>query len=278
MNYYTYAYLDPRVTGIWTTSNFTFLFEPFYVGKGTGKRMYSHLKSKSKHHKTHRIADIRRDGYEPLVIQISSNVSELGALNEEHLFITELGTRADIPGICRGPLTNLKTDGAIQTYSLESRRLMSVIASTRVRAPHSQETKDKMKAAHARMTQEQREAKALKMSNKLKGKKKTPEQCERLSKLHKGKIISQEHRDKISKALTGHSTSTAVRAMISKRQQKTWTLLVENTNDTFNVIDLRGWCKTHAINYNTLHGTMKRDKFHKGYKILEREGGTHYLG
>ena len=44
--YYVYIYLDPRKPGKYYYPNMDvcFLFEPFYVGKGKNKQMYSHLK------------------------------------------------------------------------------------------------------------------------------------------------------------------------------------------------------------------------------------------
>ena len=44
--YYVYIYLDPRKPGQFQYSglNMCFLYEPFYIGKGSDKQMYSHLK------------------------------------------------------------------------------------------------------------------------------------------------------------------------------------------------------------------------------------------
>ena len=42
--FYTYIYLDPRKKGQYSYDiNMSFLYEPFYVGKGCGYRMNNHL-------------------------------------------------------------------------------------------------------------------------------------------------------------------------------------------------------------------------------------------
>lgn len=44
-NHYLYIYLDPRKPGKFTYSKqVSFLFEPIYVGKGTGDRYLAHIK------------------------------------------------------------------------------------------------------------------------------------------------------------------------------------------------------------------------------------------
>jgi hypothetical protein len=44
--YYVYIYLDPRKKGFYKYGKLNFQFQPFYIGKGNGNRMYDHLKLK----------------------------------------------------------------------------------------------------------------------------------------------------------------------------------------------------------------------------------------
>ncbi|MHB0857891.1 MAG: hypothetical protein ACYC5M_10005 [Anaerolineae bacterium] len=52
---YVYVYIDPRD------------HEPFYVGKGKGERMYTHLKDPSESAKAARIAGIQAEGLNPQI-------------------------------------------------------------------------------------------------------------------------------------------------------------------------------------------------------------------
>ena len=44
MDFYVYVYLDPRKPGSFNYGKLEFDFEPIYIGKGHGERMYNHLK------------------------------------------------------------------------------------------------------------------------------------------------------------------------------------------------------------------------------------------
>ena len=106
--YYNYIYLDPRKPGKYTYKNFSFLYEPFYVGKGINFRAYN----KGGH--IHNIAVVRKlnklikEGYimNFIVIKIIENITSYFALKRETKLIRMIG-RKDLN---KGPLLNL-TDG-----------------------------------------------------------------------------------------------------------------------------------------------------------------------
>lgn len=93
--------------------------------------------------------------------------------------------------------------------------------------------KDELLAARKPITEETRQ----KMSDKRRGekhhffgvkgknnpnfgKKRTPEECERISKLHKGEVKSEEHKNKISKSLLGIPLSEERKAQMKEGWKK----------------------------------------------------------
>lgn len=110
--FYVYAYLDPRKQGKFVYGDYSFDYEPFYIGKGFGNRMYVHLKNfnlvNDNSYKTNKIKKLLKSGFDvkSFVFRIKQNLSEHKAMNFEMELIKTIG-RLDLK---TGPLTNL-TDG-----------------------------------------------------------------------------------------------------------------------------------------------------------------------
>lgn len=141
--FYVYVYLDPRKKGEFKYGDYEFEYEPFYVGKGHGKRSLEHLRESQLKHKTHKnnkIKKIRQEGYEPIIVKISENLFELDAFDSEVKLINLIG-RHDLSS---GPLTN-KTDGGEGIIGLiktkEHRKNLSI---SRTGYKHTDEAKKKI--------------------------------------------------------------------------------------------------------------------------------------
>lgn len=78
-DYYVYVYIDPRN------------FEEFYFGKGSGNRKNAHLSDNSDSKKTRRIAEIKKEGLEPIIRVIAANLNERDALLVEKTLLWKLG-------------------------------------------------------------------------------------------------------------------------------------------------------------------------------------------
>ena len=109
--YYVYVYLNPTKPGQFTYGDYTFDFEPFYIGKGKGYRYVSHLseaKSKKKYNKklSHFHNTLFSIDLNPIIKILHYDLSEEESWTYEKLLISIIGRRDENKGL----LTN-KTNG-----------------------------------------------------------------------------------------------------------------------------------------------------------------------
>jgi glycerol-3-phosphate cytidylyltransferase-like family protein len=78
-NYYVYVYIDPRN------------FEEFYYGKGKGNRKAAHLRANDDSEKNKIIKEILKEGLQPIIKVIATNLTEREALLVEKTLIWKLG-------------------------------------------------------------------------------------------------------------------------------------------------------------------------------------------
>lgn len=98
--YYVYAFLDPRLAEETKTDIATFTHRPFYIGKGTEKR----INNQSRNHKVNtRIEAIKCQSQEPIIIKLIEGISNLHAYRIENNLIHQIGRE----NLNRGPLLNL---------------------------------------------------------------------------------------------------------------------------------------------------------------------------
>jgi len=110
---YTYIYLDPRKRGSFHYDGLkiSFLFEPFYVGKGKNNRIDQHLDAKRKSSKQWKknfnkakiIYDIFEQGLEPIRFILDRCSSKEDQQKSEYLYINSIGRKI----YNHGPLTNV---------------------------------------------------------------------------------------------------------------------------------------------------------------------------
>lgn len=102
--YYVYALLDPRKHGNFVYEKYVFEYEPFYIGKGKGKRFLCHFCKSSLSHKTRKNSKIKSilHNMRPITYILLENLSEEESYREEAKTINIIG-RLDENS---GPLTN----------------------------------------------------------------------------------------------------------------------------------------------------------------------------
>lgn len=206
--YYTYAYCDPT-----TKSNllkdFLIESEPFYIGYGSGDRMFAHLKDymnpksiKSNPIKTSKIKKLISCGIMPEIKKLKSFSSKDDAIAHEIFLINEIGTKAVVQGIDnRGPLSNLHVGGnggsipkSIEGCLQLSQKLKGRIIST--------EWRQKISEAKLGNSNHSEETKALISKNTSKALMDSPEARLKISQRHKGIPKTEEHANKIKANIT----------------------------------------------------------------------------
>jgi hypothetical protein len=120
MEHFVYIYLDPRKPGNYQYGDYTFDYEPLYVGKGNKTRITDHIKTAKrrltknnkddKRLKTRFINTLRliiNEGYEPIYFKVKENLTEEDAFTLEIDLIKEIGRSC----IKTGPLSNITEGG-----------------------------------------------------------------------------------------------------------------------------------------------------------------------
>ena len=111
-DFYVYALLDIRKPGTYVYDEYTFSYEPFYIGKGRQRRCFEHLDQiNSKSEMTHKANKIRKifkeTNQKPIIMKLKERLDEKTAFTLEIRMISKIG-RLDL-GV--GPLTNLTNGG-----------------------------------------------------------------------------------------------------------------------------------------------------------------------
>lgn len=112
---YTYVYLDPTKPGKFQYNTFSLLYEPFYIGKGTGKRAEQH-KSLTKCSICSsrpfycKLKSLKKKNITPFIVILNVVETDEEAFLLETQYIKDIGTRFD--DIYVGPLLNMNLGGA----------------------------------------------------------------------------------------------------------------------------------------------------------------------
>jgi hypothetical protein len=179
--------------------------EPFYVGIGSAKRKFDHLKFAilGKSSPTNKKLDLIRElincNTEPVILELRSGLSVSEAKALEKSLIAEIGTIDIVKGVLnRGPLYNLHSGGGGGVGS---------------KKPRSEETKLKM--SKAKTGHKNTEEHNASISKGLRLAFKAPGMHEKLSAAQRSKLWTPEHSKAASDRMKNRIVSEATRKKLS---------------------------------------------------------------
>lgn len=182
----------------------------YYIGQARNfaQRKRQHLRARTDHDYPINRA-IRKHGKSNFEFSILGNAEvgpELDAL--EHLWILTANATNNAVGY------NLRLGGSVASFNAETRARMSAFAKAR---RHSLETKKRIGDA-------QRGRKSPEHSLRMIGRKRSPEECRKISESQKGKVIPLEVREKISRTILakGMKMSEEHKVKISQAATLRW--------------------------------------------------------
>ena len=263
---YVYVYLDPRKTGKWTTSVMSFLYEPIYIGEGKNNRSRHHLIRKDRHPLVNKIAKIRKSQLEPHIVIVADQLTGDEGLALETQLIYELGTKAIIDKVKRGPLCNLQIEeGSKRVISEETKKKLSASVSKSLMGhPVSKETRQKISEAYHKSPVSKINRAEAHTRTHL-GKKMSAEAKDAIGNYFRGVPKSEEHRQKISSANKGKKFSETHKAAIAKSRVSYWKITNNNSSVTTN--NLKDWCLKNQINESSLKSAYRYKSEYRGFRI-----------
>lgn len=192
--YYVYIYLDPRSRGKYSYDGVgcSFIYEPFYLGKGKRSRMTHHLRRVRKGYctdnkiLTSKLTKILLSGREPFIQKVKEFSSEKEAFKYEMLLIKSIGRKH----LGTGPLVNLTAGGDGLTDPDKS--IAAKISKAHLGKKLSEEHKAKIKESNLGVKRSDETKKAI--SNALVGRQFNALWKERISKSLSGKALSEKHK------------------------------------------------------------------------------------
>jgi hypothetical protein len=224
--FYIYALLDPRKPGRYEYGDICFLYEPFYIGKGTERRCYDHFKpsqiKKCKNpHLCRKISKIQKNNQKIIILKIKTLLTETQSFQLEIEFINLIGKTND-----GGILTNIYDGGYGETKSLETKRKISQT----VKQWHQDN------------------------SHPCLGKKHSKETREKISKARKGFKMTKEWRDKM------------VKTKLLKKSGALWYKMISPDNEEFKIHGLSPFCENHNLHSGHMSSVANgKRKQHKGW-------------
>ena len=195
-DFYVYIFLDTEKIGPYYFDNYSFNYQPFYVGKGHKKRYLKHMiyafSKECQSYNTYFYRKIRKMTQNqkiPLILKIKENLAQTEAFNLEKDLIKKIGRR----DLNLGPLCNLTDGGEGRSGSIISQEIRDKISKSEKGKKVSEITKEKLRKYTGRiMSLENRKKVSLAMKNRII----SDNTREKMKRFKKGKKLSEKCKNK----------------------------------------------------------------------------------
>jgi len=276
---YVYVYLDPRKPGHYKYGEYHFVYEPFYVGKGTSDRAWLHLREsvQNKNNNTYftnKIKNIRRlTGFDPHIIIHTMGMCDESAYVLEERMIDIIGRS----NIGTGPLCNL-TPGGLGAKCGEDNWWYG--------KHHTDEAKKKLSISHVGMKASEETKKRMSDSmtgegNPFYGRKHSESSLKKMSIIQTinntgegnpmyGKKHPQERIDRIKESCRKIKPTVDQIERGSKTASKLRYTLIDPEGNEIYVDRVHWFCKERGLCYTSIRNVAqgKYDQY-KGWKVFD---------
>jgi len=292
MDYYVYVLMDSSKEGNYVYGSYKFSYEPFYIGKGRGKRIIDTIYDKSSF-KYNKINKLKNNNIEIKKDIIFDSLTNEEAILYEKELIKLIGRR----DLNEGVLVNLTDGGDGRINSKHSDETKNKISNTKksmnLKFKHSEETINKMKESQSGInngfhgknhTKESKEKISIKNSgtnHSMYNKKHSEETIEKLKK-HRATISNEKIKESCQVFNKSVSMYDLKMSYIETFESVKQASLKTGINESL----ISKCCRGEIFNptryffkYNSPESKFKKNKFlitdtfnycHKTYKIIKR--------
>lgn len=147
--YYVYALLDTRKPGQYIYNDLILKFEPFYIGKGTKKRMDRHFYEFGINLFKERVSDkiLLETGKPHIALKLYEHLTDDKSKEIEIKLISLIGRRS----LGKGPLTNLTDGGDGTSGCIPSKEKCSKISKSLKGVPLTNQRRENIKSARSKI-------------------------------------------------------------------------------------------------------------------------------
>ena len=289
--YYVYIYLDPRKPGNYVYGDYSFGFEPIYVGKGSSFRKEMHLYHAKKNNLysaiIKRVKNIIDEKETPIMDFLKQNLNENDAFDFEIKMIAIIGRKDEN----KGPLENRTKGGdGIRSCKRTHEDYVKAMEKTLLIHPDykkhlsesligrsvSEHTREKLSVAltgkkHSDQTKSKISVSKKKYYKEHGMRKPTTETRQKMSKAAKCRKMSEEARKNMSIRRKGKKLNLSEQGREKLRTRyrlihmKSWVIICPDMSEII-INDLPKWCIENEIKYKQFIKKSTRGKKWKSFK------------